>query len=142
VTAEAADIPEPPIATFPELGVRSEPRRHQLPLPSEFFNVHVHDFSRPVSLLGLCAGFESGSWRARPFAGHLMNYLIEFALTADEWQRTNAINAFRHLQRAARTVYATEKYENRGEVGELLLHAIMRRFIPHGFEILFQERRE
>jgi len=88
----------------------------------------VHDFSRPVSLLALCAGFESGKWRAKGFANHLMKYLIEFALSLDEWRNTDALTAFDHLKRAARTVYTTDKYENRGEVGELLLHAVMRQY--------------
>ncbi len=81
-----------------------------------------------MSLLALCAGFESGKWRAKPLANHLMHYLIEFALSRDEWQCTDQITAYSHLTRAARTVYATDKYGNRGEVGELLLHAVMRQY--------------
>lgn len=111
-----------------DAATKPEPRRHELPLPSKFFNVHVHDISQSVSLLGLCAGFESGTWRAKAFANHLMHYLIEFALTGDEWQGTNAITAYRQLRRAALSVYTTDKYENRGEVGELLLHAVMREY--------------
>jgi hypothetical protein len=55
-----------------------------------------------------------------------MDHLIEFALTRDEWQNVNTATAYRALRRAARTVYLTDKYQNRGEVGELLLHAVMR----------------
>jgi hypothetical protein len=128
VSAEPADVSDPSAISVADAATKSEPRRHALPLPSEFFDVHVHDISQSVPLLGLCAGFESGSWRAKGLASHLMNYLIEFALTRDEWQGTNAVSAFRHLRRAARMVYATDKYEHRGEVGELLLHAVMRQY--------------
>ena len=128
MTAETVDLSDPPTMSVPATATKSEPRRHQLPLPSEFFNVHVQDISHSVPLLGLCAGFESGSWRAKAFANHLMDFLIEFALTRDEWQETNAVTAYRQLRRAARSIYTTGKYENRGEVGELLLHTVMRQY--------------
>ena len=124
MVSEAVDLSPSPIAP-----AEATVRRHRtiLPsLPTPFFKVHVHEISHEVPLLGLCAGFESGFWRAKAFAEHLMDYLIEFALTRDEWQNVNATTAHRALRRAARTVYMTDRYHNRGEVGELLLHAVMR----------------
>ena len=123
--AEIADLSVPLIAPSATADVRESHDRRS-PLPNPFFDVHVHDASHAVPLLGLCAGFESGNWRAAAFADHLMDHLIEFALTRDEWQNVNTATAYRALRRAARTVYLTDKYQNRGEVGELLLHAVMR----------------
>jgi hypothetical protein len=96
------------------------------PRPSAFFKAYVHDMRRDVSILALCAGFESGEWRAVALAEHLMDYLIEFALTRDEWPKVNTVTAYRSLKAAARSVYMTDKSASRGEIGELLLHAVMR----------------
>lgn len=96
------------------------------PRPKGFFKAHVHDMTRSTSFIALCAGYESGAWRVEGLADHLMDYLIEFALTRDEWPNVNTATAYRSLRQAARSVYMTEKAANRGEVGELLLHAVMR----------------
>jgi hypothetical protein len=121
VPARRSSVQSPP----PPPQVRPR-RRRALPLPSGFFNVHVHESSLPTPLLGLCAGFEDAEWRFDSFVDHLLDYLIEFTLTRDEWPQINAATAHRQLRRAARTIYMTDKYQKRGELGELLLHAVMR----------------
>jgi hypothetical protein len=78
------------------------------------------------SLTGLCAGFEAGDWRAAALARHLFEWLPEFALTQSELESFRPHNAVPYLARAARAVYESDRYQRRGEFGELLLHAIIR----------------
>ena len=59
-------------------------------------------------------------------ADHLFEWLPEFALTFSERQRFADVTAVRLIKRAAQVVYATDKYQRRGEFGELLLHAVVR----------------
>lgn len=77
-------------------------------------------------LVGVCAGYEQGLWRGEQLASHLMRWLPEFALRDSERSTLNAANAMERIALAARTVYTSPKYAKRGEVGELLLHAVLR----------------
>jgi len=74
-----------------------------------------------------CAGFELQTWRCSPFADHLIEWLPEYALPEDEMQIHHG-NAFVKLKQAAVRVYTSDKYANRGEVGEIALHAVCRQF--------------
>lgn len=77
-------------------------------------------------LAGLCAGFEAGEWRCDQLAEHMVEWLPEFALTPREYRMLTGANARRQLRAAAQYIYTSPKYANRGEVGEILLHAIIR----------------
>lgn len=74
-----------------------------------------------------CAGFELEAWRCNAFANHLVEWLPEYALPEEELDIHHG-NIFVRLQEAAYRVYTSEKYEKRGEVGEIALHAICRQF--------------
>jgi hypothetical protein len=74
-----------------------------------------------------CAGFELRAWRCEPFARHLMDWLPDYALTAEELSIHHG-NAYEKLRQAAARVYHTDKSENRGEVGEIALHVVCRDF--------------
>lgn len=74
----------------------------------------------------LCAGFERQEWRADQLADHVLEWLPEFALPHSDLQELGHSNAMRLIRRAAKTVYQSEKYEKRGEFGEILLHIAMR----------------
>jgi len=67
-----------------------------------------------------------GEWRCKQLAQHLIEWLPEFVLRHSEREGLGADNAVKLIVRAARTVYATEKVETRGELGELLLHIVLR----------------
>jgi hypothetical protein len=56
----------------------------------------------------------------------MMEWLPEFALNFEERQALRHNNTVRMLRAAAQRVYATKKFENRGEFGELLLHIVAR----------------
>lgn len=97
--------------------------------PEDFFEVRVHEPSGAagtLGLLGLCANYEGGRWRAAELADLLFDYLPEFALEYTELEGFHAGTGRRQLRRAARTMYASDKFQRRGEFGELLLHAVCR----------------
>lgn len=91
-----------------------------------FFNLIVHKNDGFPNLHGLCAGFENTTWRKDQLVDHLFNYLPEFALSYSEFQELSGENIVPKLRQAAGNVYQSNKFRNRGEFGELLLHAIIR----------------
>jgi hypothetical protein len=94
--------------------------------PEAFLKVRVHDTGISPGLLGLCVGYELGSWRTEQLADHAMEWLPEFALTHKELEGMDSSNIVRLMRHAAANVYATEKFQKRGEFGELFLHAAIR----------------
>lgn len=106
-----------------------------MPDPPPFLSVLLHrpdaaidlqSGERLVGLTGVCAGYERGTWRCEQFAEYLIEtWLPEFALRHSELTHVTPRNMGRLIRRAARAVYETEKYEKRGEFGELILHAIV-----------------
>lgn len=97
-----------------------------LPKPSPFLTVRCHEADWAPSLCGLCVGFENGTWRHNQLADHIVKWLPEFALTPSEWTAMNHANAVDLIRQAAVAIYQTEKFKNRGEFGELFLHAAIR----------------
>ncbi len=64
--------------------------------------------------------------RAEQFAGHIFEWLPEFALSPKEYDAFNLGNSVRFMRRAVQSVYESKKFKNRGEFGELFLHAVIR----------------
>jgi hypothetical protein len=96
------------------------------PHPDRFFEVRVHLLEKASGLTAVCAGYELREWRHEQLAGNLIKWLPEFALTYSELQRLQGYNAADLIAKAARSVYMSDKYKKRGEIGELLLHVICR----------------
>lgn len=94
--------------------------------PEPFLQTVVHELASIPGLVGLDAGYEQGKWRAEQLADHVFEWLPEFALGYSEYATLNHADAVRKMRRAARTVYGTDKYNRRGEFGELLLHIVLR----------------
>lgn len=95
-------------------------------MTAPFFKIIVHKEDGNRDLNGLCAGFELKSWRKEQLVDHLMDYIPEFALTYSEIQSIDVKDIRRMLKNAASAIYKSEKYQNRGEFGELLLHVVIR----------------
>lgn len=93
------------------------------PVPA--LTVLVQKLDVMPQLTALCAGFEEGEWRAEQLAGSMMDWLPNFALNFSERQRFDDRTGRRMMVKAAQKVYETEKFHNRGEFGELLLHAVV-----------------
>lgn len=96
------------------------------PRPDPFLTVRVHNVDLEPSVSGLCAGYERGEWRVKQLADHVMDWLPEFALTASECETLGHQNATKLMRSAAKRVYDSQKFRNRGEFGEILLHAAIR----------------
>lgn len=76
-----------------------------------------------------CVGYENSRWRAKELVRDFFRrHLNSFALNYSEWKIIDGDNAADALSRSARMVYGTDKYERRGEFGELFLHGILRDF--------------
>ncbi|HEX8644290.1 MAG TPA: DUF1837 domain-containing protein [Allosphingosinicella sp.] len=76
---------------------------------------------------GYCAGFEVEEWRCHGLSSHLLEWIADYALWGDQLNVHHG-NMVERLKRAAARIYNTPEYQKRGEVGELLLHAICRDF--------------
>lgn len=94
--------------------------------PDPFLTIRVHNVDVQPSLSGLCVGYERGEWRTQQLADHVMDWLPEFALTASECATLGHQNATKLIRSAAKRVYDSKKFHNRGEFGEVLLHAAIR----------------
>ena len=91
-----------------------------------FFNIIIHKDDTFPDLHGVCAGFESRQWRKDQLVDYLFEYLPEFALTYSELENITRDNIVAKIRQVATSIYQSEKFKNRGEFGELLLHAIIR----------------
>ena len=94
--------------------------------PDPFWEIRVHDLQIDPSLTGLCVGYELKEWRAKQFASHMMEWLPDFALTSSELASVSPGNMVQLMREGARKIYESEKFKNRGEFGELFLHAAVR----------------
>lgn len=94
--------------------------------PKAFFELVVHDVACKPGITGASAGYELGQFRNEGLAEYLFEWLPEFALKYSELEEFNSGTAMRLVKQAAKTVYTTEKYQRRGEFGELMLHALLR----------------
>ncbi len=94
--------------------------------PAPLLKVRVSDFESAPWLVAMCAGYENGEWREEQLIEHVMEWLPEFSLKYSEWSSLGASNAVKLIRKAAKALYSTKKFKNRGEFGELFLHMILR----------------
>jgi len=94
--------------------------------PKSFLTEVFHQIVDLGDDRALCAGFERQEWRSDQLADHVLEWLPEFALKHSDLEQLDHSNAMKLIRRAAKTVYQSEKYEKRGEFGEILLHIAMR----------------
>lgn len=95
--------------------------------PVRFFERLGDASGGPHGPEAFCAGFEGGKWRCKPLAFHLAEWLPDYALPEEELRVTHA-NSLLKLNEAAVRVYTSQKYQKRGEAGEIALHAVCREF--------------
>jgi len=85
--------------------------------------------SEPHYTVGIyCAGLEGGEWRANTLAQSLMAWLPDFALIPDEAMDDELDNSWQRFRVAANKIYKTGFPEKRGEIGELILHILCRKY--------------
>lgn len=99
-----------------------------LPLP--FLELRLLEDTQDPRKNCICPGFELKEWRSQRLAAHLMDWLPDFAISHEDLPtKIRNITDYRKLiENAAERIYETEKSETRGEIGELLLHAVCRQF--------------
>lgn len=73
-------------------------------------------------MIGLCAGYQASTWRAKQLADHVFKWIPYVALTEEEQLEFNLSNWEDLISHAAAKIYKTEKTKARGEIGEILLH--------------------
>lgn len=95
-------------------------------MESKFFKIIVHDEDSMPTLLGICAGFESGEWRGQRLAENLFRCIPEFCLTYSEIHEVDSSEWMDKMKKAVSMIYSSPKYKNRREFGELLLHYILK----------------
>jgi hypothetical protein len=83
-------------------------------------------FVEDTHFRGFSVGYELGEFRYDEMVDLIFSALADFALTEKEKATMSPFNSNRKLKKAAKIVYATDKYKSRGEYGEILLHLIMR----------------
>ena len=89
----------------------------------EIFREHIID----SKLRGYLIGFEQGEFRLEPMAKQIIDAIPDFVYGVNE-PKLNIINAVEKLREAAETIYRTDKYQKRGEFGDVILHILLRDF--------------
>jgi Cap4 SAVED domain len=89
--------------------------------PEKFLEVRT-ECVRVPPFSSLCAGYDSGLWRAGPFADHLFQWLPFVALSQENQLAFGAHNFVEMIKLAAAHIYKTKKTATRGEIGELIFH--------------------
>lgn len=102
---------------------------HQQNLPETVLSIIVQEIDEAVSLLGVCAGHEEKKWRYDALSLDMLNWAADWVLTHEERASFTLSNGMALMAKAISLIYTSEKYKNRGEIGELLLHMVLRRFL-------------
>ena len=87
-------------------------------------------------------GFDQNKFRLKPLVEVIRRVIPEFALGYHEGTSIPLTEIVDKLREAAEIVYMTDKYQNRGEFGELILHLLLRDFcrtIPLISKIYFKD---
>lgn len=98
------------------------------PVPETILELVVEhaDTTLPASVF--CAGFEDRAWRANDLSFDLISWASDWILPPEELEGYNHATGVALLGKALSRVYKTIDYDKRGEIGELLLHIILRKF--------------
>lgn len=123
------------------------PRTSRAPAPASstkpVHQVRYQTLDSIPTLTALCAGYELGRWRTAELVQDVFSrHLPSFALSFTDVNSIDGATAANMLRKAAKAVYATDKYKSRGEFGELLLHSAVKDFfgaVPAVSKIHFKD---
>jgi len=73
-------------------------------------------------------GFDQNKFRLQPLVDVIRSVIPEYSLGYHNGQNIPFTEIVERLNEAAKTVYTTDKYKQRGEFGELILHLLLRDF--------------
>lgn len=91
-------------------------------------NLLFEEIIREEQFVGLSCGYEEKKFRYDAITDLIFEALPDFVLTESEKNEFKVTDFIAKIRKAAKTVYSTEKYNKRGEFGEVLLHIILRDF--------------
>ncbi|MDF2192566.1 DUF1837 domain-containing protein [Paraflavitalea sp. CAU 1676] len=96
------------------------------------FNVDrvIEERINQIGLRAYHVGFDQQVFRFQPLADVIRKVIPEFAFGHHEGYSVPLEELVDRIKEAAQTVYDTDKYQKRGEFGELILHLLLRGF--HG----------
>lgn len=99
-------------------------------LPDRFLEARDVNSELASQLSCICPGFELKQWRYERLAGHLIDWLPDFAIRQDQLPEAirNTTDVRKLTEQSVERIYKTRKSDLRGEIGELLLHIICRQF--------------
>ena len=83
------------------------------------------DLTGDHSSIAMCPDFEVGSWRYKKLSNHLFDWLPDAALKSQE-RRALLGDPMQTIAKAGRRVFDVPDPTKRGEIGEILLHALCR----------------
>jgi hypothetical protein len=95
-----------------------------------------------ASLKAYHVGFDQNKFRLQPLVDVIRKVIPEFSLGYHRGENIALTEIVDRLKEAAETVYLTDKYQRRGEFGELILHLLLRDFqgtIPLISKIYFKD---
>lgn len=95
-------------------------------LPEPLLTAHLDDqgISPPLTTLGV--GYELKIWRADALAGHVLDWVLDFAMRPEERRPLSPGRARQIMRRAVDATFGNGA--DRGVPGEVLLHAVCRQF--------------
>lgn len=94
------------------------------------------------TLRGYHVGFDDNKFRLQPLVDVIRKVIPEFALGYYSGTEIPLTEIVEKLREAAETVYTTDKYQRRGEFGELILHLLLRDYcgtVPLISKIYFKD---
>ena len=95
-----------------------------------------------ATLRAYSVGFDQNKFRLQPLLDIVMDVVPEFALGYQEAKKISHTEMVNKLRESAKRIYTTEKYQKRGEFGEIVLHLLLRDFynsIPLISKIYFKD---
>jgi hypothetical protein len=87
-------------------------------------------------------GFDTNKFRLKPLVDIICRVIPEFSFGYHEGLSVPHIEMYEKFQEAAEIIYQTDKFQKRGEFGELILHLLLRDFhntIPLISKIYFKD---
>ncbi|MGN6608973.1 MAG: HamA C-terminal domain-containing protein [Jatrophihabitans sp.] len=96
-------------------------------MPVPVLQVRVSWVDPAPPLTSLCPGYEQTLWRDEALVRDVFDrHLASFALPYSDVSTFTDSNAAAQLRKAAKAIYNTDKFQKRGEFGELFLHSVCR----------------
>jgi len=97
-----------------------------MPHPRPLLRLRIKKIQHPRPFASLCAGYESGKWRSKELAQHIMEWIPEVVLRKREIESIGSHNMVEMMRRAIHHLSTYTDITTRGEIGEILLHIAIR----------------